>query len=234
MTDDDITEGWYTDSEGTIRWWDGAQWTEHVQDAADVPEPTVILPADRSDAKTKRPESGSEDEDGGRRRRTWLVATFVGLLTFFLGMAIAGGGNSADPPVVDEATASSGATSADLDQREADLKKREEDVAAKQQDLDQREQDVSSREDELRNSPSGTTPEGAIENGVFEVGADVEPGTYMSEGPDDPELPCSYKVSSDEAGDEIISSKISQGPGTVTLEDGQFFTSEYCKPWTLG
>ena len=73
---------------------------------------------------------------------------------------------------------------------------------------------------------------GTIGNGVFEVGTDVQPGTYTSEGPEDPELPCTYKVSTDEAGDEIISSKITQSSGTVTLEEGQFFTSEYCMPWT--
>ncbi|MGA1827655.1 DUF2510 domain-containing protein, partial [Microbacterium sp.] len=31
--------GWYDDERGALRWWDGAQWTEHVQ--APDPEPAV-------------------------------------------------------------------------------------------------------------------------------------------------------------------------------------------------
>ena len=111
MADDDITAGWYTDSDGAIRWWDGAQWTEHVR-TADDPEATAVLPADHSDAKTPRIEPAADEPD--HRRRAVLIATFVGLIAFFLGMAI-GGGNSPDPAVVDEATASSGATAEELD-----------------------------------------------------------------------------------------------------------------------
>jgi hypothetical protein len=40
-------------------------------------------------------------------------------------------------------------------------------------------------------------------------------------------------VSEDEDGDDIISSEVSDGPGEVTLLDGQYFTSEYCQTWTL-
>ena len=225
MTDDDITAGWYTDSEGAIRWWDGVQWTEHVRNA-DEPEPTVVLPAELSDAKTPREKPPADEPD--HRRRTVLIATFVGLLAFFLGMGIGGSGNAPDPAVVDEATASSGATSEDLDKREADLKSREQEVESKQKELEQRALDLESR---ASASPS-VTSEGTIGNGVFQVGTDVEPGQYTSEGPDDPQLDCEYKVSTDEAGDQIISSKITQGPGNVTLEEGQFFTSEFCKPWT--
>jgi hypothetical protein len=228
MTDDDIAEGWYTDSEGAIRWWDGARWTEHVRNPTDETEQTAVLPADRSDAPTRRAEPADDDPD--HRRRLWLVATVVGLLAFFLGMAIGSNGNSPSDPIVDEATASSGATSEDLDQREKDLKDREGELEAKQKDLEQRAADLESRENATPDPSSGT--EDTIGNGVFEVGTDVEPGQYASEGPDDPQLPCTYKVSSDEAGDEIISSKITKGPGTVTLEDGQFFTSEFCKIWT--
>jgi uncharacterized protein DUF2510 len=226
MTDDHIAEGWYTDSEGAIRWWDGAAWTEDVRDPSDEPEPTVVLPAARADATNRRTDSPPEPD---HRRRTWLVATFVGLLTFFLGMGIGGSGNAPDPPVVEEATASSGATSEDLDKREADLKTREGELTSKQNELDQREQDLESG---LGNAPSGSGAE-TIDNGVFEVGVDVTPGKYTSDGSDDPDLPCTYKVSSDEAGDDIITSEISDGPGNVTLAAGQFFKSEYCKTWTL-
>ena len=38
----DIPAGWYPDIHGTIRWWDGARWTEHVREmdgSADAPAP---------------------------------------------------------------------------------------------------------------------------------------------------------------------------------------------------
>ena len=229
MTDDDIGEGWYTDAYGAIRWWDGAQWTEHVKDA-DEPESTVVLPA--ADGAAHRSEPGADADEPDHRRRTWLVATFVGLLAFFLGMGIGGSGNNAELPVVEDATASSGATAEDLDQRETDLKTRESDLAAKQNDLDQREQDLESRESELRNGSSGSDGDD-IENGVYEVGVDVQPGQYASDGPEDSDLPCQYRVSNDEDGQDIITSEVTEGPGTVTLAAGQFFRSEYCEKWEL-
>ena len=229
MTDDDIAEGWYTDSEGAIRWWDGTQWTEHVRVDSGDPAATAVLPADSGEPSGRRV-LRDEDPEPDHRRRVWLTATVVGLLAFFLGMAIGGDSDTPDP-VVEEATASSGATTEDLDQRETDLKTREGEVEAKQQDLDQREQDLEARERDLESS-SGTGSD-AIGNGVFEVGDDVQPGQYTSEGPDDPELPCTYRVSDDEDGDDIISSEVSDGPGVVTLLDGQYFTSEYCQTWTL-
>lgn len=43
------TPGWYPDSNGTSRWWDGNQWTEQTQpdagSGADQPSPTEHLPA---------------------------------------------------------------------------------------------------------------------------------------------------------------------------------------------
>ena len=229
MTDDDIAEGWYTDSEGAIRWWDGAQWTEHVRSPADELTATAVLPAERSDTSVRRTESRADPEPD-HKRRTWLTATVVGLLAFFLGMAFGGSGNTPDPTVVDEATASSGATIEELDRREADLESREGDLRTKEEDLTQREQELEARENDLGTSPAAG--EGEIANGVFEVGTDVDPGTYASEGPEDPDFSCNYRVSSDEEGLDIITSEVSEGPGTVTLSSGQFFTSENCLPWT--
>ncbi len=225
-TDEDIAEGWYNDAYGKIRWWDGTQWTEHVRD--DTPEPTVVLPAERAATSSRRTESSDDDPETSSSRRVWLTATVVGLLAFFLGMGVGGAGNSSDQPVVEEATAASGATQEELDRQEADLESREGDMRTKQEELDQREQELEVRE-RLEDSSGGTD---TIGNGVFEVGDDVQPGTYESDGPDDPEISCTYRVSTDEDGNDIVSSEVTEGPGTVTLEEGQFFTSQYCLTWT--
>jgi len=236
MTDEHIPEGWYTDSEGTIRWWDGAQWTEHVREpdtgAHDV-ETTAVLPVDRSEPQHSRVVRDAEDtdDDHAQRRKVWLTATVVGLMAFFLGMAVGGNGEP-EPTVAEEATSASGATAQDLDQRETDLKSREEQVESKQAELDRRQNNLEEREDALSSS-SSEEGDDTIGNGVFEVGDDVRPGRYSSAGPEDPDLPCTYRVSEDDEGDEIISSEVSDGPGTVTLVEGQYFTSEYCQIWTL-
>lgn len=230
MTDDSdhVPADWYPDAEGKMRWWDGSQWTEHVQDQ------TAVLERVPQQSTRRAETTSDDDDDNGSKRRTWLVATFIGLLAFFLGLGIGGRGSPdiAEPPIAAEATASSGETVEELDERETALEEREGDLTSRQQELDQREQDVARRETEIEDG--GLTGEGAdtIGNGVFEVGSDVQPGQYSSAGPEDPDLPCSYRVSTDEDGDEIISSEIVDGPGEVVLEPGAFFTSEFCQEWT--
>jgi len=226
--------GWYPDPFGRheTRWWDGAQWTEHVRDASGDPEATAVLPADRGEPTSHRIER-DEDDEPDHKRRLWLTATFVGLLAFFLGMAVGGNGGSPDP-AVEEATASStGATLEDLDRREADLDTRDKDLIAKKEELDRRESNLETRESVLETQQDDGEGATTIGNGVFEVGDDVQPGRYASDGPEDAELPCTYRVSEDDDAEEIISSEISDGPGAVTLVDGQYFTSEYCQTWTL-
>lgn len=221
MTDDtdDIVAGWYLDDQDTLRWWDGEQWTDRVHDSA----------ADRTSTAV-RPDDSEPEPD--HRRKTWLVATFVGLLTFFLGMGLAGRGNTPDP-VVTEATASSGATASDLDKREAELEAKDKGQATKEAELKQREIDLDTRESQLRQADESGGNATTIDEGDVEVGIDVQPGRYVTPGPTDPANPCKYRVSSDAAGNDILSSKESDASAEVTLDAGQFFTSENCDPWEL-
>lgn len=62
--------GWYVDAQGTTRWWDGTQWTEHTQPSASAPaapaEPAAEPPAGAAEPPT---EPLSEEADDRTRVR---------------------------------------------------------------------------------------------------------------------------------------------------------------------
>ena len=78
----------------------------------------------------------------------------------------------------------------------------------------------------------------SIGNGTFIVGVDIDPGTYRSAGPSNPDVPfCSYARLRDAGGgilnvDNVLDIQNVQGPGVVTIQtsDGGFF-SQGCQPW---
>lgn len=57
--------GWYDDGHGALRWWDGAQWTEHVaqpdpEPSADAPtEAEIVAAAQAADARPLAPEAAA-------------------------------------------------------------------------------------------------------------------------------------------------------------------------------
>lgn len=269
---DEIPSGWYPDAQGTMRWWDGHQWTDHVRDhtpaeaeaagttvmsevaeepevdAPEVNQPvaattitghvaqTAATSATAPSATSTRRSWEVEEEDDvdeaeqAAKRKLWLTATVVGLCALLLGYGIGSRGEEPEPTA---SVTSAPTSSPELEQLRADLDQR-------QSELDQREQALDDRENEIEASPSPspspTETESAflsdsIDNETVRVGTDVESGTYETDGPEDTTTDCEYTVSRDEDGDDVIKEDTVSGSTSVTLNDGQYFTSDNCMIW---
>ena len=90
-------------------------------------------------------------------------------------------------------------------------------------------------------SSSGSTPKTSFGNGTFEVGFDIEPGTYRTTGPSNNAVPqCSFARLKSAGGgmtdiNNVIDIQNIGGPAIVTIEptDGGFF-SQMCNKWERG
>ncbi|MBT2392322.1 hypothetical protein J7E87_23595 [Streptomyces sp. ISL-1] len=62
----------------------------------------------------------------------------------------------------------------------------------------------------------------------------LDPGTYTSMGPADGSSGCYWARMSDASGDSssILANDMTEGRAIVTLNEGEFFKTSGCKPWT--
>jgi hypothetical protein len=62
----------------------------------------------------------------------------------------------------------------------------------------------------------------------------LAPGTYTAKGPVDGSGGCYWARMSDALGDSgsILANDMTEGRALVTLNEGEFFTTSGCKPWT--
>lgn len=108
----------------------------------------------------------------------------------------------------------------ELADKEIDLEKAKRKLQRLSDDLDARAQDIQEAEGELaRRTVSG--------DGVYRVGADMEPGTYRSVS----NVDCYWSINADANGDNIISNNFGNGPAIVTVAAGQFFETSGCSDW---
>lgn len=104
-----------------------------------------------------------------------------------------------------------------LDERSMNLDRRKSRLDQREQELDERAAALDDAEAELERNTFG--------NGVWEIGVDVEPGKYKSDGGD----PCYWaKLDYD---NEIIDNEIGEGPKVVVLDNGILFESSRCADW---
>ncbi len=111
----DTPPGFYPDNQGTMRWWDGAAWTEQVQQGGP--------PA----ATSQAPLSGTSDPKRAwyAKKRWWAVAAV------FVIIAVAAASGGGDDPGDDAPSAASGSTTpstekTDKTEPKADLPEAEE------------------------------------------------------------------------------------------------------------
>jgi hypothetical protein len=80
--------------------------------------------------------------------------------------------------------------------------------------------------------PPPPGPKVEFGSGTWEVGVDVQPGKYKTSGPEG-SLPCYWARLKDTSGDlgSIINNSILDGPGTVTINEGELFETSGCAEW---
>jgi hypothetical protein len=114
------------------------------------------------------------------------------------------------------------ADEATLDERTSAVKRREDAVLGRENSVKRRETAVTKQE--------RTIARNTIGEGDWAVGVDVQPGTYRTTAPvsDD----CYWEINSDANGDNIVANDIvTGGRPTVTLENGQYFSTNRCGDW---
>ena len=109
----------------------------------------------------------------------------------------------------------------DLKKRRADLDDREARLDKKAENLAEREKDVTEAEELLAVT---TVPGG----GTYEVGADIEAGSYRSPG----KRGCHYSVYGDAEGKDVLLDKTTAGSASVSLRAGTRFVTRGCAEWT--
>ena len=133
----------------------------------------------------------------------------VAFILFFMmaGCMAAIGGSTASSPEVSSSPSGEEAAVEETDDEPTE----EEEEEAEEEPVE---------EEPAEEEPASTT----IGSGVHQVGTDIEPGTYSTDGPDQSDIvpTCYYARLSGLSGefDDIIANNILEGPGTVQVSEG--------------
>lgn len=114
------------------------------------------------------------------------------------------------------------AAEATLDERTSAVKQREDAVKGRENSVKQRENAVTKQE--------RTIARNTIGEGDWAVGVDVQAGTYRTTEAVSGD--CYWEIDSDANGANIVANDIvTGGRPTVTLQSGQYFSSNRCGDW---
>ena len=183
-------------------------------------------------------------------KKRWFLLTITALVALFVGVGIGSGSDVTTSPEYQEQAETLEQTETDLsaaeeriDELEADLEEIAGDLPAREQAVDEAEAALEKREADVKKAEKAvarrekavSATENRIENntvpgnGIFEVGVDIQPGTYKSGGSGG----CYYSVNGDANGNNIISNNLTDGPTSVSVSAGQWFETQDCADWIL-
>jgi uncharacterized membrane-anchored protein YhcB (DUF1043 family) len=189
-------------------------------------------------------------------KRTWVVAALTGVVGLGIGAAV----EHTDPKTTPEykavaadlakANTDLSTTRSDLDstrsdldaanakvvevqgdipQREAAVKKAEQAVTKREQAVSVAEQDVAKREKKVGLVEAEVARNTLAGDGMYKVGSEMKPGTYKTAGA----TGCYYAVLNSTNTYDIAENNNIDGPGFVTVRDGQYFETDRCADWVL-
>ncbi|MFC9910179.1 hypothetical protein [Streptomyces sp. NPDC127197] len=151
-----------------------------------------------------------------RRRKGWVIYGVVPLVSLFVGVGIGSSGGGGDTAHA-KAEPGPAVTVTETARAEAEPGPTVTET-------------VTASPKETKQPGPATSFSG---EGEYLVGEDIKPGTYKTAGPED-EWGCYWERAKDASGefDSIIANNNLNGPGRVTLNNGEYFKTNRCQEWT--
>ncbi|MFF1604237.1 hypothetical protein ACFVYV_43650 [Streptomyces mirabilis] len=155
-----------------------------------------------------------------QRRRPWLKYGAIALLSLFIGVGIGTSNGSAET--------AKGATETKAAPRPT-VTVTETAAAADPESAPTVTKTTSAKPKKTQESGPATTFSG---EGEYLVGDDIKAGTYKTSGPEE-EFGCYWERAKDASGEfgSIIANNNLEGPGRVTLNNGEYFKTNRCQEW---
>ncbi|MFF1679793.1 hypothetical protein ACFVYG_27630 [Streptomyces sp. NPDC058256] len=153
-------------------------------------------------------------------RRVWIIYGAIALVSLFVGVGIGAGGDSgAADGSADEVNSKPGPTVTVTETAAAEAAEPGPTVT----------ETVTAKPKETKEAGPATSFAG---EGEYLVGEDIKAGTYKSAGPED-EFGCYWERTKDASGEfgSIIANNNLDGPGRVTLNNGEYFKTNRCQEW---